>query len=92
MNKPNAKAGPRSLIMFPTGGNETSSEVLFENSVQWLTTSEAATYLGVSPNALFNMTSNGKIPFYKLGRRNRYLVSELRKMLLQEPRGERHGN
>lgn len=57
-------------------------------SREWLTTGEAADYLGLSVGALRNMTSNGKIPFYKLGtRRNRYRLSELRELLLSQRRG-----
>jgi excisionase family DNA binding protein len=54
---------------------------------EWLTTEEAAAYLKISCASLRNMTSNGKVPFYKLARRNRYLKAELKKMLLNEKRG-----
>lgn len=54
---------------------------------EWLTTEEAAEYLKISPGSLRNMTSNGQVPFYKLARRNRYLKSELRNMMLKEKRG-----
>ncbi len=43
----------------------------------WLTTDEASNYLRVSPEVLRNLVSQGKIPYYKLGRSNRYLKSEL---------------
>lgn len=59
---------------------------------EWLTSAEAAQYLGVSVSQLMNLTSSGKVPYYKFGRSNRYLVSELRKLLMSQPRGERHGN
>ncbi len=58
----------------------------FENQ-EWLTTEEAADYLRISVGRLRNMTSNGYVPFYKLGRSNRYLKEELRKMLLDNRRG-----
>ena len=58
---------------------------------EWLTTDEAAYYLKVSPKTLLNMASNGKIPFYKFGRRNRYLRSELKRLLLSESRGVLNG-
>ncbi len=51
---------------------------------EWLTTVEAAEYLRVSVKALWNMTSNGHVPVHKLGRRNRYLRSELERLLLPE--------
>ena len=63
----------------------------FDNSIEWLTSREAAEYLRISTKTLLNLVSNGKIPFYKLGRRNRYLESELRKALLAEPRGGLNG-
>jgi excisionase family DNA binding protein len=59
---------------------------------EWLTSAEAAQYLGVSPSQLMNLTSSGRVPYYKLGRSNRYLVSELRELLMSHPKGERHGN
>lgn len=59
--------------------------------VKWFTTKEAAEYLRISPKCLLNLTSNGKIPHYKFGRRNRYLESELRQVLMVDPRGVNHG-
>lgn len=59
---------------------------------EWLTTEQAADYLGLSVGALRNMTSNGQVPHYKLGRRNRYLVVELRQLLSSQKRGVSHGN
>jgi excisionase family DNA binding protein len=59
---------------------------------EWLTSQEAADYLGISTASLMNFTSNGRVPFYKFGRSNRYLVSELRELLMSHPQGERHGN
>jgi len=58
----------------------------------WLTSQEAAKYLGISTAQLMNLTSSGKVPYYKFGRSNRYLVSELRELLMSHPRVERHGN
>jgi excisionase family DNA binding protein len=59
---------------------------------EWLTSAEAAQYLGIGTAQLMNLTSSGKVPYYKLGRSNRYLVSELRELLMSHPKGERHGN
>lgn len=69
---------------------EFSDLVLNQGSLtteEWLTTEMAAKYLKVSIPSLRNMTSNGQIPFYKLGGRNRYLLSDLRKLLLSQKRG-----
>jgi excisionase family DNA binding protein len=54
---------------------------------EWFTTEEAAAYLKISAASLRNMTSNGRVPFYKLARRNRYLKADLKNMLLNEKRG-----
>lgn len=59
---------------------------------EWLDSAEAAAYLKVSLGALRNMTSNGQVPFYKMGRRNRYRTEELRQLLLSQKRGVRNGN
>lgn len=57
-----------------------SSEVI--NSDDWLTTEEAAHHLKVSKSSLLNMCSNRQVPFYKFGRRNRFLKSELNELIL----------
>ena len=58
---------------------------------EWLTAIEAAEYLKVCVPSLRNMTSNGLIPYYKLGGRNRYLKSDLRELLLSQKRGGSRG-
>lgn len=58
---------------------------------EWLDSVQAAAYLKVSVGALRNMTSNGQIPFYKLGRRNRYRVEDLRSLLFSQKRGVSYG-
>ena len=59
---------------------------------KWLTSSEAADYLGISVKSLHNKVSRGEIPYYKLQSSNRYLISELDELLLSHPKGVRHGN
>lgn len=54
---------------------------------EWLDTPAAARFLGLSVGSLRNMTSNGQIPYCKLGRRNRYRTDDLRQLLLKEKRG-----
>ncbi|MCB9072509.1 MAG: helix-turn-helix domain-containing protein [Bdellovibrionaceae bacterium] len=54
---------------------------------EWLISKEAARYLGITERSLYNLTSNGKIPYYKFGKRNRYLLEDLRNLLLSQPRG-----
>lgn len=55
-----------------------------------LTTEEAASFLKISVGTLRNLTSNGHIPYYKFGRRNRYILDDLRKLILSNKRGN-HG-
>ena len=54
---------------------------------EWLTSDEAAAFLKISTATLRNLTSSGKIPFYKFGRRNRYSKKELKSMLLSNRKG-----
>ena len=58
-------------------------------NTKWLTTEEAAAFLKIDKGTLLNYVSNGMIPYYKLGRRNRYLQSELDQLLKTKPKGER---
>lgn len=71
---------------------EASQSSLKTEYREWLTSPEAAQYLGISSAHLRNLTSCGRVPFYKFGRSNRYLVSELRELLMSHPKGERHGD
>ena len=54
---------------------------------RFLTAREAAEYLSIPYESVLNMSSSGQLPYYKLGRRNRYLVSDLKQLLLAERRG-----
>ncbi len=56
-------------------------------SEQWLTSPEAASFLRVSVATLRNLASNGRVPFYKFGRSNRYRMADLVKMLLSNKKG-----
>jgi hypothetical protein len=70
------------------------SSPLFDNRIseKWFDTEEAALFLKISPKCLLNLCSSGKVPYKKFGRRNRYLESDLRKLLLANPRGGFYGN
>lgn len=67
-------------------GNDTFSSLKTE-SCEWLTTKEAAEHLRVNENTLRNIVSAGNIPYYKFGRRLRFLKSELNLHLLKNRRG-----
>jgi len=56
-----------------------------------MNTTEAADFLGISVGSLRNLVSQGKIPYYKLGRRNRYSRNELTQLLLNNKRGGSYG-
>jgi excisionase family DNA binding protein len=58
---------------------------------RFLTAREAAEYLSVPYASVLNMSSSGQLPYYKLGKRNRYLVSDLKQLLLSERRGPEGG-
>lgn len=57
--------------------------------ITWLTTFEASQVLGVSEKSLLNMVHRGLIPFYKLGRRNRYKLSELNELIQKTRKGSK---
>ena len=64
-----------------------ASSLKFESDNVWFSTIQTANYLDISVNALLNMTSNGKIPYYKLGRRNRYKKLDLDHLLESNRKG-----
>lgn len=68
-------------------------EKIFDNRIvrEWLCTEEAAEYLRLSVGSLRNLTSNGMVPHYKLGNRNRYRLDELRELLLERKKGSVYG-
>ena len=59
------------------------------NEIEVLDPKEAANFLKISLKSLQNMASDGKIPYYKLGGRNRFIKEELVKVLQCDPRGIR---
>ena len=61
------------------------SKMFFENLEvgEWLTSTEAARFLRISPNALRIKVCRGEVKFKKLGSRLRFCVHEL-KCLLQK--------
>ena len=48
---------------------------------EFLTTKEAAEFLGITPKQLRTLSSDRKVPYYKLGSLNRYKTNELRRLL-----------
>ncbi len=54
---------------------------------EWLTTDDVSSIYKLPIQSVRNMTSNGTLPVYKLGNRNRYSRSEIDAILLQNKRG-----
>lgn len=56
---------------------------LFENRIvcEWLSTNEAASYLGITPNALRILVCRKRVRVYKMGCRLKFRVKDLRDLL-----------
>lgn len=69
-----ANKSPQSINLLSSRINKELADTNFKNhsSTVWFTTIQAANYLDISAQALQNMVSAGKMPYYKLGRRNRF--------------------
>jgi hypothetical protein len=67
------------------------SKMFFENLEvgEWLTSTEAARFLRISPNALRIKVCRGEVKFQKLGSRLRFCVHELKRLL---HKGAKYGN
>lgn len=61
-------------------------KLIFENQVEreWLTTKEAAYFLGVSENALRIMVHRDQISVYKFGRRLRFRYRDCQALFLKK--------
>lgn len=56
---------------------------LFDNRItgEWLSTKEAASYLGISANALRILVHRGRVQAHKLGSRLKFKIKDLRASL-----------
>lgn len=72
--------------------NEQSKHSSLKTELEWLDTVEAAYYLRTKPSVIRNQSSNGRLPYYKNGRKNLYRKSDLREHLLKNKRGGSYGN
>ncbi len=62
----------------------TSGDAFFDNLAKekvWLSSADAAQFLGLTQNALRILACRGKVKFYKIGRRLRFLEADLEKLL-----------
>lgn len=66
-----------------------SGSMLSENRIvcEWLSSAQAAAFLGISENALRIMVCRRQIKFSKLGRRLRFHIKELKSLMA--PKGVR---
>jgi len=71
--------------------SESIMDSLMNGTDKFLTTNQAAEYLGITPAVLRNEVHAGNVPYYKFGRRNRYLKSKLTEMILNK-KGECYEN
>ncbi len=72
----------------------TANDTYIDSSLktkEWLTTNQAAEYLNIPIGSLRNLTSNGKVPYHKLGNLNRYHLLELRNLLFRQQKGASNG-
>ena len=59
-----------------------SSEIFENRRVgEWLSSSDAARFLGVTPNALRIMVCRGKVKYWKLGSRLKFSIKDLSALL-----------
>lgn len=63
---------------------ENSNSAEFFDKLKWITTKEAAKYLGISENALRIMVCRRQIVFYKFGRRLRFNVTDVYSQFTQK--------
>lgn len=61
-----------------------NSKQIEDENENWLTTKQAATYLGITPNALRILVHKGKVDAFKLGSHLRFTHSALRELLLKK--------
>ncbi len=59
-----------------------SPEIVTGSRLEILNTEEAAEYLRVSKGDIYNFVSNGILKNWKIGKRNRFLISDLNKLLV----------
>ena len=80
-----------SVIHGNTPPTSTLDSCSLKTEDEFLTTTEAAAYLRIPAQSLLNMTSNGRVRYFKFGRRNRYKISDLKQLLLANPNGPEGG-
>lgn len=77
----NAKKDQKIFVL-----DSNASSRIFQSRIvgEWLSSEQAAHFLGLSENALRIMVCRRKVKFSKLGRRLRFRMSDLEGLLLSE--------
>ena len=66
-------------------GLEPDGSLLFLNQIaEWLSTSQAAHFLSITENALRIMVYRGQIPVYRVGRRLRFKLHDLKNLFVKK--------
>ena len=71
------------VLRIQAAGGVPVDETFFDNRAiyEWLSTSEAASYLRITPNALRILVHRGRVQAYKLGSRLKFRLRDLRSVL-----------
>lgn len=79
------KKRENSHTFIPMGASMPSE--LFQNRIvcEWLSSTQAANFLGISENALRIMVCRRKVKFHKVGRRLRFHINDLESLFI--PKG-----
>lgn len=74
------------MVKLVSTGSEKFEPSLFQNQIvcEWLSSKEAASYLGITENALRIMVCRGQIKVSKFGRRLRFRFRDLQSLFLRK--------
>lgn len=68
--------------------HESEKDIQFE----FVNADQISTFLKINVQTVRNLTSNGKIPYYKFGKRVLYRLDEVRELVLKSKRGKYNGD
>lgn len=73
-------------MIIEMSGSEKSDSTLFENRIvcEWLSSAQAAFYLGITENALRIMVHRKQIQASKFGRRLRFHIHDVQSLLIRK--------
>ena len=85
-NENNCNRTQTSLQVHKKHESETDLQFEFVNAEQ------ISVFLKINVQTVRNLTSNGKIPYYKFGKRVLYRIDEVRELVLKNKRGKYNGD